>query len=370
MRFLRGILILMLILVALAGGVCWWGWSQWTAMAPSSSDQAALLNISRGMTLRAAADTLETRGLIRDARVLLLGARLTGRDRELRAGLYHLEPGLAPRDLLDNLTSGSTVQIKVTLAEGLDARQMADILGPALGFSADRFLAMADSMVRERVVAANILPPGLSRARLDSLLGLPAGGIPRIFHWCEGYLAPDTYLFGAGAGPLTVADHLISTQMARIDSALVLAGTESRAFASGHQLLVLASIVESEARRGEERTSIASVYTNRLRRGWRLEADPTVAYILEKRGKRMFFKDLEVESPFNTYRKRGLPPGPIGNPGLACLLAAASPDSTGYMYFVSDGEGGHIFSRNMQEHQAAVQRFRRLKAAERRRNRG
>ncbi len=106
-------------------------------------------------------------------------------------------------------------------------------------------------------------------------------------------------------------------------------------------MLTLASIVEAEARQQDERPLISAVYSNRLRRNWRLEADPTVAYILEKRGKRMFFRDLEVDSPYNAYRWRGLPPGPIGNPGLASLLAAAVPDSTcDAMYFVSDGEGG------------------------------
>jgi len=115
---------------------------------------------------------------------------------------------------------------------------------------------------------------------------------------------------------------------------------------------------------------IAAVYSNRLLRNWRLEADPTVAYILRKRGKRMFFRDLEVESPYNAYREKGLPPAPIGNPGMAAILAAARPDTAcAAMFFVSDGKGGHVFSRTKREHDEAVRRFRKSKSAERRQQR-
>lgn len=358
------------LLILLAGVGVWWAWSQWTGSAPGTAGTAGtveLVEVPPGMTLSAAADTLVARGLLGDARVLLAGARLTGQDRSLRAGLYRLQGGRSPRELLADLTSGRTVQIRITLAEGLDAEQSAEILAEHLGFSAARFLAVADSLVRRHASREGWLPAGRSLGAMDSLLSAEEAEAPRHLRWCEGYLAPDTYLFGAGSDPLTVAGHLVQTQWDRLDSALTLAPTGDRVFDGPHELLTLASIVEAEARLAEERTRIAAVYTNRLRRGWRLEADPTVAYLLHKRGKRMFFKDLEVVSPYNTYRSHGLPPGPIGNPGLACLQAAAHPDRTQEMYFVSDGQGGHVFSRTMREHQEAVRRFRKAKAAERRR---
>ncbi len=367
-RVLRSILLVILGLLLLVGAGLWWAWAQWTGPGPGATEEAQLVEVPAGMTLYAAADTLVARGLLDDARVLLAGARLTGKDRSLRAGLYRLEGGRSPRQLLEDLTSGSTVQVRVTLAEGLDARQCADILAGKMEFSADRFLTVADSLVRERALAGDLLPEGRTVAELDSLLERESGAMPRRFHWCEGYLAPDTYLFGAGSSPLVVAGHLVATQWARLDSARTLAGDRARVYRGAHELLTLASIVEGEARLDEERGRIAGVYTNRLQRRWRLEADPTVAYILHKRGKRMFFKDLEVASAFNTYREYGLPPGPIGNPGLASLLATARPDSTGEMYFVSDGRGGHVFSRTMREHQEAVRRFRQARAQERRRS--
>ena len=174
-------------------------------------------------------------------------------------------------------------------------------------------------------------------------------------------------MFSAGTGAEAAAGFLIKTQMARLDSAMSLVKGQNTVFNSLHELLTLASIVEAEARYDSERSLIAAVYSNRLQRNWRLEADPTVAFILRKRGKRMFFKDLEVDSPYNSYRFKGLPPGPIGNPGLAAIFAAARPDSAcEAMFFVSDGLGGHVFSRTKQEHDEAVQRFRKSKSAERR----
>lgn len=366
--WILGLVLAGLVLAAASGG--WWAWSRWTGAGPGSPQSTVLVNVPPGMTLSAAADTLVARGLLNDARVLLLGARLSGQDRGLRAGQYRLQAGRSPRDLLADLTTGRTVQVKVTLVEGLDALQSAEVLAEALGFAPEVFLAVADSLVRARALAGGLLPPRLSVAYLDSLFFTPRAEIPRRLHWCEGYLAPDTYLFDAGSEASAVARHLIETQQDRIDSALTLAPPGERVFDGPHDLLTLASIVEAEARLDSERTQVAAVYTNRLNRNWRLEADPTVAYILLKRGKRMFFRDLEVPSPYNTYRNHGLPPGPIGNPGLACLLAAARPDSTGEMYFVSDGQGGHVFSRTMQEHQEAVRRFRQAKAHERRRGGG
>ncbi|PID78764.1 aminodeoxychorismate lyase [bacterium DOLJORAL78_65_58] len=369
-RIWRILLAVLLLLAVAAVGGSWWAWSQWTGPGPGSADTSVVVEVPVGMTLLAAADTLEARGLLRDARVLLAGARLTGQTRSLRAGLYRLPGGRSPRDLLADLTSGRTVQIRVTLAEGLDAEQSAAVLADKLTFGAERFLVVADSLVRARAAAEGWLPIGRGVAWMDSLLAEPGPQVPRRLHWCEGYLAPDTYLFGAGADPLTVARHLIRTQWDRLDSALAVASAGPKVFHSPHELLTLASIVEAEARQANERTRIAAVYSNRLRQGRRLEADPTVAYLLHKRGRRMFFKDLEVASPYNTYRSGGLPPGPIGNPGLACLLAAARPDSTRELYFVSDGHGGHVFSRTLREHQEAVRRFRRAKAAERRRRGG
>jgi UPF0755 protein len=310
------------------------------------------VRIHPGMTLSAAADTLAGCGLLESTRIFLVGARFSGRDRELKAGLYEIPAGLSPTDLLTALTTGPTVQVKVTVPEGLDAESVAAVVGETLGFPAAEFLAAADSLVLDRWGGA-VRP------------GLPPSAVPRDFLACEGMLAPDTYLFGEGTGAREAAAHLVAVQAARIDSVLAAPRPAETAGLDIVELVTLASIVEAEARLASERRRIAAVYVNRLVAGRRLEADPTVAYVLRKKGKRLFYRDLEVDSPYNTYRVGGLPPGPIANPGLAALEAAARPDTASRdMFFVSDGDGGHVFSRTAAEHEEAVREFRRKRAAQ------
>jgi UPF0755 protein len=318
------------------------------------------------MTLTAAADTLTSRGLLSRPRVLLAGAKFTGKTHELRAGLYELPFGASPRDLLQALTSGAAVMVKVTIPEGLTSDQIAELVSQELGFSPDHFLAVADSLVMAAARQGNLLRGGAPAVGFhDSLLVVESTRHPRRFRWCEGHLAPDTFFFAEGTGAAQTAQFLVTTQWARLDSVMSTPGVLADPALVPLEMLTLASIVEAEARRDDERPVIAAVYVNRLRQGWRLEADPTVAFILSKKGKRLFYRDLEVTSPYNTYRNKGLPPGPIGNPGRAALEAASRPDSTCQaMYFVSDGQGGHVFSRTAQEHEAAVREFRRTRAAD------
>jgi len=347
-----------------------WGWRQWTGPGPAAADghTHARVRIRPGMTLGAAADTLEARGLVRHRRSLLTGARLTGQDRGLRAGLYELAYGQSPRDLLTDLTTGLSVQVVVTIPEGLNCREIADLAATGLGFSAARFLASADSLARHEAAKRQLLGSAQAFAKHDSLVAASSGVANQVaVHWCEGLLAPDTYHFAEGSDPLTVASFLLATQLDRLVQATARAQTGVHAQLAPLDLLTLASIVEAEARQDDERALIAAVYTNRLTDDWRLEADPTVAFILDKKGKRLFFKDLKVDSPYNTYRQRGLPPGPIGTPGWGSLIATASPDtSCQARYFVSDGGNGHVFSRTAQEHEAAVRNFRAIRSQDRR----
>ena len=342
-------------------------WRSWTRPASrGDGDVSVLVQVRAGMTLSAAADTLVSRGLLADRRVLLVGARLSGRARSLKTGLYALSPTQSPRDLLEALVSGSGVQHRVTIPEGLDAVEVTELVSRELAVDPVRFLAVADSLVGVALTGSRVAGGRADGARLDSLLAVETAARPNRLHRCEGYLAPDTYLFAAGTSASAVAAHLVETQIARLAEA---SAAVRPGLPSGHRLLVLASIVEAEARRDDERGRIAAVYTNRLARGMRLEADPTVAHFLGKKGERLFYRDLAVRSAWNTYRVGGLPPGPIGSPGWAALMAAARPDSTcAALFFVADGENGHVFSRTIEEHEAAVQRFRRLRAAERRRH--
>jgi len=361
--------------VLLGTAIVFWGWWLWTGPGPfpvadeeaAAASTTVMVRIPAGMTLTTAVDTLTTRGLLSRPWVLLAGAKLTGKTHALRAGLYELPFGASPRDLLQALTSGAVVMVKVTIPEGLTSDQIAELVSRQLGFSRDDFLAVADSLVMAAARGGPLLPGGASAVAVhDSLLAVESARHPRHFRWCEGHLAPDTFFFAEGTGAAQAAHFLVTTQRARLDSVMSAPGFLTDPVLAPQELLTLASIVEAEARLDDERPVIAAVYVNRLRQGWRLEADPTVAFILSKKGKRLFYRDLEVSSPYNTYRNKGLPPGPIGSPGRAALEAASRPDSTCQaMYFVSDGQGGHVFSRTAQEHEAAVQEFRRTRAADR-----
>ncbi len=353
-----------------------WGWRLWTGPGPSSvvdRDSGPVpttvqMRVPSGMTLSAAADSLAALGLLEHPKVFLAGARLTGKMRALRTGLYELPVGCSPRDLLLALTTGSAVQVKVTIPEGLDAGEIADIVSRELGFSRGDFLAAADSLVMDDAYHGRLMKrEGHAVEEYDSLLTAESARHPRRFRWCEGHLAPDTFHFAEGTNAAKAAHFLVATQWARLDSVMADSESAKAMEFSRQELLTLASIVEAEARRDDERALIAAVYVNRLRQGRRLEADPTVAFILKKKGKRLFYRDLEVASPFNTYRNKGLPPGPIGSPGFAALEAAAHPDSScRAMFFVSDGQDGHVFSQTAREHEAAVQEFRRARAGDRR----
>jgi UPF0755 protein len=339
-------------------------WRSWTAeRQPAPGDPAVFsLRVTPGDNLHAVSRELQRRGLLRGRRVFLLMARLGGRDRALQVGRYEIPADASPRRLLEILLAGRPVPVVVTLPEGLEAPRLAAILADSLRIDAAAILAAADSLVAS---AADTLMDTEARGRLAAAAGAarPDG---RPLHWCEGYLAPDTYHFAEGTDAAAAAAAAVELQLARLDSARARALAPAAGF-SPHDLLTLASIVEAEAQRADERERIAAVYHNRLAAGMRLEADPTVAFWLGKRGERLLYRDLEVDSPYNTYRRRGLPAGPIGAPGRDAILAAARPDTTSReLYFVADGEGGHVFSRTHAEHERAVAEYRRLMRERRR----
>ena len=341
-------------------------WYQWTRPGSSALPAGTVVKvrIPRHATWSTATDSLVRHHLLEDPLILKLGVRLLGKGPDLRAGLYELGGGISPRSLVETLTRGATVPVRVTLPEGWNVDEIAREVQLRLEIPPARFLAVADSLVRllEHDGAWRGNAP---LAACDSLQGLGGKRGERGFHICEGFLAPDTYLFAEGSGPVEVAGLMVRTQRARLSWADSL--RLSTVTLDPFRLLTLASIIQAEVRMTAEGPLISAVYHNRLARGWKLEADPTVAYVLDRKGKRLFHKDLEVQSPYNTYRHKGLPPGPIGNPGKDALSAAARPDTTcRAMFFVSDGAGGHVFSRTAAEHARAVARFRKVRAQTRR----
>ncbi len=338
-------------------------WDAWTGgwRPPPGAPAVQRVRLETGTTLDAFADSLAARGLLRHPWLFRLAGRLGHHDRRLRAGLYELPAGLPPRELLRRLVAGEAVPVRLTIPEGSTAEEVARIAAEVLGLRPDRFLAAADSLARAGAERLGLLGGAARVAGYDSILA--GGGAAHPLHWSEGYLAPETYFLAEGTGPLAAVALLVGRGL---DAAVAAAAKRRGAAAdlTPHQLVTLASLVEAETSLPRERPLVAAVYLNRLRRGWLLQADPTVAYALGKRGQRLLYRDLEVDSPYNTYRHRGLPPGPIGNPGSAALAAAAAPARTDALFFVADGEGGHVFSRTGSEHEAAVRRYRRLQGGQ------
>jgi UPF0755 protein len=313
----RALLLGLAALLLLGGGVAALAFRDFSAPGPLAAP--AQLAVPRGGT-ESIATLLAEKGVIASPRRFALAAWLTREQGPLRAGEFVFPAGASLRDVLGVLREGRMVQRRLTIAEGLTARQVAALIDRAEGL---------------------------------------AGETPAI---AEGGLLPETYGYALG----DTRASLVRRAAAAMDAALAEAWAsraEGLPLASPREVLILASIVERETGVAAERPQVASVFINRLRRGMMLQSDPTVAYVagqglpLERAITRA---DLDAAHPFNTYRIRGLPPAPIAMPGREAIRAVTRPDTTEYLFFVADGTGGHAFSRTLEEHNRNVARWRAL----------
>lgn len=341
--FVRALVLALVAVLLIATGAGVWTWRTLYGEQIVAGAEPVHFVVPDGASLHEVAAGLEREGLLERPWALRLVARLEGGARRIRAGEYELPPGASPAHLLHLLVDGPLLTRAITLPEGWTAARTVAALADSLHI---------DPAPLERLVED---PPESWRTRL----GIPEG------HGLEGYLFPETYRFARGIPPRRVIETLLATLEEALDDSLRKA-VEDHPY-DLHEVLTLASIVEAEATRDDERSRIAAVYLNRLRRGWKLEADPTVAFATDKVGERLLYRDLEVDSPYNTYRHGGLPPGPINSPGLASIRAVLAPEPDfEAMYFVADGEGGHRFSRTWEEHRRAVERYREVQRRQRR----
>jgi peptidoglycan lytic transglycosylase G len=304
--------------------------------ACGSSAQSARVILPPGATFGAVTDSLKAHGVITNPRSFKLMARMRGVDRSVHAGVYEFPAGTSPWTVLSMLAQGKKAALRFTVPEGLTILDVAELAAARLGIPAASFVTAA----RDGKAAT-------------ALLGFPVASF-------EGFLRPETYLLPAdiNAGELIrlMAEGFKSDWKpewdARLDSLKM----------SRVALVTLASIVEGEAKADEERETIAGVYRNRLRIGMALQADPTVQYAISlKRGRRkprLFQKDYQIKSPYNTYLYPGLPPGPVNSPGRRSLEAALYPASVKYLYFVAGPDGRHVFSRTYNEHLRAIRKVR------------
>ncbi len=312
---------------------------------PAGTDDTPVeFTVNAGMGVNEIATALYARGLIQDVELFRRYVQAQGWDTSLQAGTYALRATMTIPEIARILATGEVADVKVTVPEGRRMEEVAAILAEQAGIPAAEFIAFARDGWR-----ASDLP-----TRHAFLATLPADAT------LEGYLFPETYRLPLHATPYDVVERMVTLFETRVSEELR-AGFTAQGL-SLHEAVTLASIVEREAVLDAERPLIASVYYNRLRAGWTLSACPTVQYALGYRPdeqtwwKRvLYYSDLEVESPYNTYRHVGLPPGPIASPGLASLRAVAQPATSDYFFFMVECErddGSHVFSRTEAEHMA------------------
>ncbi|WXJ95368.1 Endolytic murein transglycosylase [Neomoorella carbonis] len=326
----RLIFFLALIILVLGGS----GYFFLTMLAPVQPGAPAKeVYIAPGSSSAAIASTLTRQGIIKSPLAFRLATMATGLDKQLKPGYYLISPGLSLPEVLRLLAAGNVQEIEFTVPEGYTVREIAALLQ-------QKGLARKEDFLQ---AAARDYP-------FDFLPDMPSSP-----EHVQGFLFPDTYRVARGTPP----EEIVLMMLKRFNEVYQEISREKDPALdlNTRQIVTLASIVEREARVDAERAIIAGVYVNRLKRGMRLEADPTVQYLLPEPKPVLTYRDLEIDSPYNTYRVNGLPPGPIANPGRASLLAALKPAKTDYLYFVAKPDGSHYFSRTLAEHNQAVARY-------------
>lgn len=321
--FIRVFAILVLIAVGLTGGWLWY--------APKVA-QPVELNVKPGDSVRAIARNLAARGVVVGAEPIVWLMRLAGKDRAIKAGSYEFESPVRPLALLDILTAGDGTQVSVTIVEGWTFDQMR--------------AALAAETQLQRTLQQSSLPEALKRVGVTE-------------SHPEGLFFPDTYHFSPSSSDVGVYRRAYRAMQQRLMAAWD-ARDSDLPYASPYEALIMASIIEKETGHSRDRTQIASVFVNRLRLGMKLQTDPTVIYGMGANfDGNLKKRDLETDTPYNTYARSGLPPTPIALPGQASLSAAMHPDKTKYLYFVARGDGTSQFSTSLEDHNRAVNKYQR-----------
>jgi UPF0755 protein len=327
----RVLLLLVLLLIVAAGGGALYA-SRWLDRPLAVGPRPVTVEIRTGQPLGGVARELAAQGLLEHPQWLAWYGHWTGQDARMRAGEYAVQPGTSPRTLLTLFESGAIVQHSVTIVEGWTFRE------------ARKVLAHEPNLTH--------VTRGLSDEEVMARLG--DQGTP-----AEGRFFPDTYLFGKGARDIDILRQARDRMRKELDKAWA-HRQEDLPLQDESQALILASIVERETGNAAERSRIAGVFVERLRRGMRLQTDPSVIYGLgEKFDGNLRRADLERDGPYNTYTRTGLPPTPIALPSADSLRAAVQPDDRGELFFVATGlgDGTHVFSRTLQEHEKAVRQY-------------
>ncbi|MBY6055849.1 endolytic transglycosylase MltG [Leisingera daeponensis] len=367
----------------LLGGLILWGKSEYTSEGPL--DTAICLRVERGSNMARVSRDLQAQGAVSSGTIFRLGARYSEKTGQLKAGSFLVEPGASMERIVDEIThsGASTCGTEIVYRVGVTRTQT---LVRELDPSTNKFEEIADFTLGEDEV-----PAGYTETRQDADTRYRIALAEGVTSWqvvealkaidvldgdpgarpAEGLLAPDSYEVTPGTERAAVLAEMQERQQLRINAAWE-GRSEDAAVNSPEEMLILASIIEKETGVAEERGLVASVFTNRLNRGMRLQTDPTVIYGVTKGegvlGRGLRQSELRRATPWNTYVIEGLPPTPIANPGMASLEAAVNPESTDYVFFVADGTGGHAFAETLDEHNRNVAKWREIEAEQQQSN--
>ncbi|MDD5175691.1 MAG: endolytic transglycosylase MltG [Sterolibacterium sp.] len=331
MQFLKRLILL--VILSSAGFAAWLVWFATTPLSLSGS-KLIDFSIPPGLALRAASKQMADAGLGFSPWQFTLLARLLGKSAEVKAGGYEVEKGVTPLILMNKLTRGDFSQAEIVFVEGKTFRQMRTTLDSHPSVRHDT-LGLSDQEILSRIHASENQP--------------------------EGLFFPDTYLFAKNSSDLDILQRAYRAMQQRLQVEWQ-KRDPSTPLPTPYAALIMASIVEKETGQGADRPMVAAVFTNRLRLGMLLQTDPSVIYSLgDKFDGNLYKRDLQTDTLYNTYTRPGLPPTPIAMPGLASLQASLHPPNSDKLYFVARGDGSSEFSRNLEEHNRAVNKYQRGK---------
>lgn len=292
------------------------------------------ITIEPGSSLKRIAQILNEKKVISNKQMFSLAVQLLGKEKEIPIGTFNLVNAKSNYEIIDQIVYGAPEIKKIRILEGWNVHQIASYLSKEMSLdSADIISLTLDTKFLEK--------NGVSASSM------------------EGYLLPDTYFFFVGETPKSILSHLVSMNKSF--------WTKNHLYQmenlnlTKHEIITLASIIEGEAIYNSERAKISAVYHNRLNIGMRLQADPTIQYIIPDSPRRLLNRDLKIKSPYNTYLNEGLPPGPINSPGKNSLLAALYPEKNDFLYFVATGDGYHTFTTNEKDHNKAKRKLQKLR---------
>lgn len=327
-------LIIFLAGIFFVGGVSYYVWNSFVSEPPSNDGTEVIYEVGQGRTFSGVASELESQGLIKNAKLFKLYAKFVGQGSKLKVGEYLLRKNMTPKEVLQILSSGVSIGRTLTVSEGLNIYEISELY-QAKGFGTkEEFL--------------NVV---LDKSFVKNLLGEEHESL-------EGYLYPETYSLTKYSTTKTLVTQMVQNFQRVYNE--VIAKSQIQGLTK-HQIVTLASIVEKETGAEEERPKISSVFHNRLAKGMLLQTDPTILYGIAQENRKVILKigrdDIRRPTRYNTYVIKGLPPGPIANPGREAILASVTPDKTEYLFFVSQNDGTHIFSTSYEAHAAAVRKF-------------